>query len=156
MAVALRDFDHGRQRPSLRLVPPPARPPRHVYWLRRALALAVLAGLLLAIGGVVRAMAVAGPEEVLGRTNLTVVVEPGQTLWDLAERYAPEGRDLVEWADEIARANGLDGRTLQAGMPLQIPLETVVVPAAPDDSAQGASAGGGVHRGASAGGGSAR
>ena len=134
MAVALRDFDRGGQRPRLRLVPPPARPPRHVFWLRRALALAVLAALLVVVGGVVRAMTASGPDETLGRTNLTVVVEPGQTLWDLAERYAPEGRDLVEWADEIARANGLEGRTLQAGMPLQVPLETAVVPAAPGES----------------------
>lgn len=134
MAVALRDFDHGERRPRLRVVPPPAAPPRSVFWLRRALMLAVVIGLLVAAVVAVRAMAAAGSDEPVARTNLTVVVGPGQTLWDLAERYAPEDRDLVDWADEIARLNGVDAQALQSGTPLVIPLETAAVSA---DPAQG-------------------
>jgi hypothetical protein len=130
MAVALRDFDHGERRPRLRVVPPPAAPPRSVFWLRRALLLAVVIGLLVAAVVAVRAMA-AGSDEPVARTNLTVVVAPGQTLWDLAERYAPEDRDLVDWADEIARLNGVDAQALQSGTPLVIPLETAAVSADP-------------------------
>jgi len=135
MAVALRDLDHGRRPPRLRVVPPPPPTPRHVFWLRRAIALAVLILVLVAVGGAVLAATAADADAPIERTNLTVVLGPDQTLWDLAERYAPEDRDLVDWADEVARLNGVDAQALQAGTPLVIPLETVVVSADAEDGA---------------------
>lgn len=132
MAVALRDLDHGQRRPRLHVLPPQLTP-RYVFWLRRALVLAVLIGLLLAAVGAVRAATASGSDDLVARTNLTVVIAPGQTLWDLAERYAPEDRDLVDWADEIARFNGVDAQAIQPGTPLVIPLETAAVSAEPGD-----------------------
>lgn len=134
MAVALRDFDHGQRRPRLRVVPsPPPAPPRHVFWLRRLLAIAVLIGLLIAATVAVRATTASRADEPIARTNLTVVLGPGETLWDLAERYAPADRDLVDWADEIARLNRVDAQSVQPGTPLVVPLETAAVSADPGD-----------------------
>jgi hypothetical protein len=50
-----------------------------------------------------------------------VVVEPGQTLWDLADRYAPEGMDLRAYVDAVVGLNDLDGRAPFAGERLRLP-----------------------------------
>jgi hypothetical protein len=55
----------------------------------------------------------AGPER-------TVVVQPGDTLWSIAQRYAPGG-DPFTTIDEIRRLNGLTGYTIQAGEKLTLP-----------------------------------
>lgn len=133
MAVALRDFEQPRPRPRLRVVPaPPLGPRRRVFWMRRALVLALLVGALLAVVGGARAIGPGPDDEAqITRTDLTVVVAPGETLWQIATRYAPQDRDLVEWSNEIARRNNVDPRALQPGTPLVIPLETLSVAADP-------------------------
>jgi LysM repeat protein len=133
MAVALRELERDARRSPLRVIRTPvaAPVPRHVYWLRRALVLIIAAGLALGVVGVVRAVT-AVPTEPVARTNLTVVVAPGQTLWDIAAQYVPADRDLTGWAAEIAAVNDVDAQALQPGTPLVIPLETAVVTARPD------------------------
>jgi LysM domain len=133
MAVALRELERDARRSSLRVIRTPVAVPvpRHVYWLRRALVLILAAGLLSGIVGVVGAVT-AVPTEPVARTNLTVVVAPGQTLWDIAAQYVPANRDLTGWAAEIAAVNDVDAQALQPGTPLVIPLETAVVTATPD------------------------
>ena len=49
-----------------------------------------------------------------------VTVQPGQTLWGLAERYAAEGTDPRAFVDEVAQLNHLEG-VLQAGARLELP-----------------------------------
>lgn len=134
MAVALKELEHGHPRPRLRVVPgPPSHPRRPVFWLRRTLLLAVLIGVLLVALGGARAIGDGRDDGVqLTRTELTVVVEPGETLWQIAARYAPYDRDVVEWADELARLNDVDPQALQPGTPLVVPLETITVPADPE------------------------
>jgi LysM repeat protein len=105
-----------------------------VYWLRRALVLIIALGLVTGIVGVVRTVT-ARPSEPVARTNLTVVVAPGQTLWDIAAQYVPADRDLTGWAAEIAAVNDVDAQALRPGTPLVIPLETAVVTATPDVAA---------------------
>ena len=49
-----------------------------------------------------------------------VVVQPGQTLWDLAARYAPRGSDPRAYLGRIARLNRLQGE-VAAGARLRLP-----------------------------------
>ena len=130
MAVALRELDRGSRPSQLRVVRLPAPPPtpRHVYWLRRTLVLVLTLLLVLSVVGAVRALVGQPPAPVV-RTDLTVVVAPGQTLWDIARRYAPADRDLTAWAAEIAAYNDVEAQTVQPGTPLVIPLETAAVTA---------------------------
>ena len=52
-----------------------------------------------------------------------VTVEPGQTLWDLAEEISPasDPRDVVA---DIKRLNALSVETLQPGQRLEIPADS--------------------------------
>lgn len=76
------------------------------------LLLAALAGVLVA-ASTGEAAAPAGPAP-------TVVVQPGDTLWSIAARYAP-GPDPFGTIEQIRQLNGLDGYTLQAGETLVLP-----------------------------------
>ena len=40
-------------------------------------------------------------------TVRTVTVEPGDTLWELGEKYAPKA-NREEWMYEVCRMNGID------------------------------------------------
>jgi hypothetical protein len=50
----------------------------------------------------------------------SVVVKPGQTLWEIAGRYAPDGTDMRAYIDAVARLNDL-GPVLQSGQRLKLP-----------------------------------
>jgi len=71
--------------PDLRLVTRPRRQAR-----RRSVALALLAALVIGVGGV-GAAARAG--DVTPAVGGQVVLQPGETLWDVAVRSAPPGTD---------------------------------------------------------------
>lgn len=49
-----------------------------------------------------------------------VVVEQGDSLWAIAERYAPHS-DPREVVAELRKANGLDSNLIQPGMVIQVP-----------------------------------
>ena len=49
-----------------------------------------------------------------------VTVQEGETLWGLAERYAPEGVDLRAYVDLLTQANDLDSG-LRTGMRIRLP-----------------------------------
>jgi LysM repeat protein len=49
-----------------------------------------------------------------------VVVEPGDTLWDIAGRHSP-GRDRFATIAEIRRLNNLDGYSVDSGQRLVLP-----------------------------------
>ncbi len=51
-------------------------------------------------------------------------VKPGDTLWQIAETYGPDGRDIRSVVATIERINGLDGGILQAGHVLELPVVT--------------------------------
>lgn len=89
-----------------------------IYRRRRLVALAVLVGLVLGVASFVRsADATPTPEGQLAEA-VTVIVQPGDTLWAIAGELDPAGahRELVD------RLAGLtDSATLQPGQQLVIP-----------------------------------
>lgn len=78
-----------------------------------AVAFAVIGMTLL--GGGQEATAPAAPG---GKTM--AIVQPGETLWDIAERHAPEGMDPRVYVEALTEVNELDS-VLQAGTRLRLP-----------------------------------
>lgn len=123
MAVALRDLERGHTgyRPNLRVVHsgPPA-PPTPVYWRRRVVALVLV--VLVAVGVSMVVRSVAGPAVPTAQIEMTVTMSTGDTLWDLARRYAPAGTDRASWVVDVAARNGVDPGAILPGTPLVIPV----------------------------------
>lgn len=90
---------------------------RRNLMLRRAAAAAALAAtLVLALlgsgGGTAQAIRSHAPE--------AVVVRPGQTLWDIASRYAPASTDPRAYVDEVLALNHLSSPPA-AGVRIRLP-----------------------------------
>jgi LysM repeat protein len=97
-----------------------ARPDRLGVRLTRRGRTAVLV-LLLALAGLV--VAIAAPASRAADppgASPTAIVEPGDTLWSIAERHRP-GRDPFGMIDEIRRLNGLTDYTVHPGQRLALP-----------------------------------
>ena len=54
------------------------------------------------------------------QADVTVVVQPGDTLWAIAAAHYPSD-DVRSRVDDIERANGLQGPVIQAGETLRLP-----------------------------------
>lgn len=133
MAVALRDLErrHAHRRPDLRVVPARPSPPRTpppVFWLRRALVVALVVVAVLGVVGVVRASI---SDASADRIDMTVVIPAGGTLWDLAERYAPAGADRSTWVADVAERNDVDPAAIQPGTAVAVPVQAQHVTATP-------------------------
>lgn len=76
-----------------------------------AMAVGVMLGTLM-IGG-------SAPASRAG-TPPAIVVESGQTLWEIAERYAPEGGDVRAYIDAVVELNDLGG-ILHSGQRIKLP-----------------------------------
>lgn len=81
----------------------------------------VLLGLLLAVAGGL-AMLVSAPGQAADQPGPapTIIVQPGDTLWDIASRHPGRlGRDAT--IEEIRRLNNLDGYSIDSGQRLTLP-----------------------------------
>jgi LysM repeat protein len=54
------------------------------------------------------------------QADVTVVVQPGDTLWAIAAAHYPSD-DVRSRVDDIERANGLQSPVIQAGETLRLP-----------------------------------
>jgi LysM repeat protein len=82
---------------------------------------AVLLGVLFVLAmGVAVVLSGPGQASVPPGAAPTAVVQPGETLWSIASRYAPS-RDPFETIDEIRRLNDLSDYTVHAGQRLTLP-----------------------------------
>src|SRR6266487_965633 len=82
----------------------------------------VLLALLVALAlSVVALAAVPGDAAAPPGGNPVVVVQPGDTLWSIAAKYAP-ARDRFELIDQIRRLNGVTDYTVQPGQRLKMQL----------------------------------
>lgn len=99
--------------PALRVVSPAQRPSRPVA---RTVALLAASALLVAatLGTVMT-----GAEEPVAAGH--VVLQPGETLWDIAVRSAPAGVDPRHQLDIVRRLNGFGPGTLDAWTVVLIP-----------------------------------
>lgn len=105
---------------SLALRPPCDRAEVRLTRLGRLVLTIALVAVALAV-----LMLVGSPAESTGAphhpTAVTVVVEPGQTLWDIAQEVAPDEDPRVVIAD-ILDLNALtDAGSIRAGQPLYVP-----------------------------------
>ena len=88
---------------------------------RRGRAAAVLLAGGLAVGGVLSAQAAAagGPG---GAVPVTAyVVQPGDTVWEIAEAVAAPGQDVRDVVASIQDLNGLEGGQIHAGQRVVVP-----------------------------------
>ncbi|MBX3104533.1 MAG: LysM peptidoglycan-binding domain-containing protein [Microbacteriaceae bacterium] len=84
----------------------------------------VLAVIAIAIAGSVAALSISN--SAIATAGLTsddfqyVTVQPGETLWQLAESIAPSAdpRDVIA---DLVRLNGIEGSTIHPGQELAIP-----------------------------------
>lgn len=81
-----------------------------------AFRLAVAAGVV-ALASFGLALAVHGSPPA---ASTTVVVQPGDTLWSIANARYP-GDDVRARVDDIEQANGLQGPVIRVGQTLQLP-----------------------------------
>lgn len=103
--------------PDLRLVA--RRPSPATFWRRRltlAAGLVVVGLLLLGVVGQVSASA-----DLADRVDGHVIVEPGQTLWDIAVVTAPDGIDARSHLAAIEDLNGIRADEVQAWNVILLP-----------------------------------
>jgi hypothetical protein len=123
-AVGAGGGGRGRHRPPTR--PAVVSAPRLVRTVRcaprRPMPLSLLLVLAIAAAAAVIGlafMANSGTASVPASTTV-VRVQPGQTLWDIAERSAP-GSDTEAVVSRIRELNGLGEVALRPGQPLTVP-----------------------------------
>lgn len=141
MATAIWDLDRRRvaggtvSTPAHRPAALPLRPGgRRVHGpspaARRRTTLVVLAvGLLSALPSALDLLDLSGPYEDPpaaqegGETgpNIRAVVQPGDTIWDIAAPHVPEGTSLQDYVAEVLLLNDVDPAALEPGSVLDLP-----------------------------------
>lgn len=99
---------------------------RPTYRLTRRGRLVVLVAALLAVlalGVWMSTGSVATDESGTPTPTQSVVVGPGDTLWDIAADAAPAGVEVREVMEQIQHLNALEGGSLEAGQTLRVPLD---------------------------------
>jgi hypothetical protein len=101
-------------------VPDPLRLTRRGELLIRGVTAALV---VLAVVGVITALAVGvvGLVRPAEQASRTVVVQPGQSLWQIADEHA-SGGDVRDEIERIRSANDLSGAGVQAGQRLVVPV----------------------------------
>jgi hypothetical protein len=79
---------------------------------------------VLAVAGVLTALAVGvvGLMHPATPASLTVVVQPGQSLWQIADEHSSSG-DVRDQIERIRSINGLSDAGVQAGQRLIVPID---------------------------------
>jgi hypothetical protein len=96
--------------------------PTPTSWTYARRRLVVLAGLVVVVFALTVLVGRIGAEaELADPVAGHVVVEPGQTLWDVAADTAPDGVDVRQQIAAIRDLNGLDGSHLDAWAVVLIP-----------------------------------
>lgn len=90
---------------------------------RRGRVVVFVVGLLALLGAGLLISNAAGAASQAGtpESTHTVVVAPGDTLWDLAAAASDSSDDVRAMIDHIEKINGLSGASLSAGQSLRIP-----------------------------------
>jgi hypothetical protein len=114
------------RRPAGLAVALPARPPVTScgpdYGRRRLFGLLVLAVATAVLVAGLLALRAAAADDGVPRGTTVVEVRTGETLWDLAERVAPQSPPQAV-VERIRELNGMRGSTIHPGQPLLVPDE---------------------------------
>ncbi|WP_082474037.1 LysM peptidoglycan-binding domain-containing protein [Curtobacterium sp. Leaf261] len=102
--------------PKLRLT----RRGRVVFTTVAAIPLLIVVALAVLNGG--QASAGDGSTSGSPATFQTVTIEPGESLWQVAEEQAPNS-DPREFVQDVLTLNNLDGSAVQAGQQIAIPAQ---------------------------------
>lgn len=89
-------------------------------WRRRIGALVVLAALLVLVGTALTGGTASSPE-IVPASSATVVVQPGQTLWNVATDHAPAEVATGAYVDQLIELNRLDSGSVGAWQVLRLP-----------------------------------
>jgi Tfp pilus assembly protein FimV len=101
------------------LRPAVSRHPMHVARRRRVVVFSVAATLAgVAMFAVMLGRVPASVSEHHPVSPVTHVVQPGETLWSIAQRVHPSG-DVASYVDQLVRANG--GDTIRVGQQIVVP-----------------------------------
>lgn len=92
-----------------------------VYWRRRAMVLTILLVLAFVLTAAISRVGAGVGAQVESQVAGNVVVEPGQTLWEVAAATAPEGVDTRAQVAEIRQLNGLASSELEPWSVLLLP-----------------------------------
>ena len=101
----------------LHAIPAAPRPARNAgaAWVRAA-------GLLIAIVALFFLYFTSGADaDSAPQQTVLHVVQPGDTLWDLAIRFTPPGGDVRETVSSIRDANAMTSSMLQVGEQIEVP-----------------------------------
>ena len=107
---------HAVTRP--RAVASPRRRP-NVMLRRRIAALLVIAVVALVVSGLWAMRSEASSDA--GVVEATVVVAPGETVWDIAAEYTPPGAHPQAYVAEVLRYNDLTASAVLPGTVLRLP-----------------------------------
>jgi len=111
----------ARQARSAQVRPAQVRPAVRLTRRGRLVLVALVAFLVVAVGLTCAKSVSAATSAPAEPTTTTVVVQPGQTLWELAEQVSPD-RDPREVIRQIADLNALDGAIVSPGQALAVPV----------------------------------
>ncbi len=100
---------------------PPLRLTRRGRVLLAGVPLVLLVAALVFLASSMTAPARAGDEVGQATETVRVNVAPGETLWSLANEFAPD-RDPRDVVSEIVELNGLGSSVVQAGQAVALPV----------------------------------
>jgi hypothetical protein len=100
---------------------PPLRLTRRGRVLLAGVPLVLLVAALVLLAASMTAPAKAGDDAGQPAETVSVNVAPGETLWSLANEFAPD-RDPREVVSEIVELNGLGSSVVQAGQAVALPV----------------------------------
>lgn len=90
-------------------------------WRRRIGALVVLAAIVVLVGQALLGPADAAAPATQPVSTATVVVQPGQTLWDIATTHAPADTSTWAYVEQLSELNGVSSGSLDAWQVLRLP-----------------------------------
>lgn len=107
-------------RPQVARRPVPSRrAQRRVFLLRRLIVGLLLALMVVAIGATLALRSEAAPDATA--VAATVVVGPGDTVWDIAHEYVPAGVHPQAYVAAVLRHNDIDATAVVPGTVLELP-----------------------------------
>ena len=68
--------------------------------------------------------AVGKPSDQVQKTYVKVYIEPGDTLWSIAQSYLPSKTDIRDFIHSIKKVNKLDSSLIRVGDFLFVPVAT--------------------------------